>query len=128
MPSAKHSRPSLINFDGLSEVLLEITEVLANGLTFEPEGVVKMYTLEVTDVETVLTSATYPTMPWIDVTFFNDGPDPVFPTLNHDTAQMTTPLKKGDQLSEDFTRPLLEKLILVCDAGKTASIRLKAMK
>src|SRR5271155_1541626 len=41
-------------------------------------------------------------MPWISCTMFNDGPSPVYHTVNVDYMQTTTALNQGDSIVIDM--------------------------
>lgn len=122
--SVSVGRPSSSSGNDIVEALREIKEALEAA----PEGVVKMLTVAVDDQGETMTSSSYPSMPWIKITIFNDGPDPVYPTVNDDTAQTETALSAGEQMIADLKKANIAKVILVCDSGESASVRLEATK
>jgi hypothetical protein len=86
-------------------------------------GKLESFKLAVTDAVTDLSSqAKY--MPWVSFSFYNDGPDPIYFSVNEDVADMDTPVYKGEDVSVDMEKRKINKLLFVCDTGKSASIRL----
>ena len=97
-----------------------------SGNAGNPLGKVTPLTLEVTDSVTTLTSENTPNMPWIVMSAFNDGPDAVWMTINEDAIIKQAPLRAGEPLSVDMERRNINKVLMLCDVGGEASIRIQA--
>jgi hypothetical protein len=63
-------------------------------------------------------------MPWISFSFYNDGPDAVYFSVNEDVADMDTPIYEGEDAGVDMGVRKISRMLLICDTGKTASLRL----
>ncbi len=90
-------------------------------LWVKPQGYVHPIKVTVTKTE-VLDFVTKPPYNLLfAVTIFNDGPDPVYPSVNE--RQIETPLLPGENVRFEFTSPRIAKLYLYVDAGKRAEVR-----
>ena len=66
----------------------------------------------------------YPLLPLATVTFFNDGPDPVFIRINESVNQFM--LNNADNIFVDFSKAD-KRIVLIsywCSTGQTASVRM----
>lgn len=88
-----------------------------------PTGIVDPIPVTVSGSKTV---AAYP-YKWFSFDLYNDGPDPVYVQVNRHTAK-TTPLNKGESLKENCKAPVIERIFLETDSGKTASVRIFAKR
>lgn len=93
-----------------------------------PVGKFRPFTLAVTDAITELKPENTPTMPWIAFTIYNDGPDAVFLVVNEDFVQERTPLNSGENVTVNLTKRKVERVVLKCATGLTASVRIFAIK
>jgi len=104
--------------------------ITGGGTSGTPDGVplgkVTPLTLDVTESLITLTSENTPNMPWMTMSAFNDGPNPVWITINEDTVIKQAPLRAGEPLSVDMERRNINKVLMQCDVGKEASIRIQA--
>jgi hypothetical protein len=94
-----------------------------------PEGKFGPITVPVTDRPTVLSPQNTPTMPWILITIFNDGPlNGVYIRVNEDLVQTHTPLNPGENITIGFGQPKINKVTLICLPTLTCSVRIFAVK
>ena len=100
--------------------------ITGGGTNEKPAGKVTPLTLEVTDSVTTLTSENTPNMPWMKMDAFNDGPDAVWITVNEDSIIKEAPRRLGESLSVDMEHRNINKVLLQCDVGKEASVRIQA--
>jgi hypothetical protein len=63
----------------------------------------------------------YPYAPLFVITLYNDGPDEVYPSVNG--HQKIAQLKPGETLTIDYHAPMIERLYLDVDEGRSANIR-----
>jgi len=91
-----------------------------------PEGKVEPIELSITEELTVLTPEVYRTMPWRSFDLWVDGPDPVYIGVNEESINEKAPLSKGEHLEVNMQKPLVQKIILFCQKGKTSSVRIYA--
>lgn len=86
---------------------------------YVPTGIVDPRTISVSGSKTV---EAYP-YAWFSFDLYNDGPDPVYVQVNRHTAK-TTPLNSGESLKENCKAPVIKRIFLETDSGKTASVRI----
>lgn len=100
---------------------------IATGVTGATNclGKVESLTVQATDVATDL-SLTAKYMPWVSFSLYNDGPDAIYFSVNEDEADMDTPIYKGEDASVDMVKRKISKMLLICDAGKHAQVRVYA--
>lgn len=91
-----------------------------------PEGEVEPIALNVTAQVTHLRKQDYPTMPWISMTVFNDGPNPVFIGVPYRPVE--APLVMGEQLAINMVERKIKKVLLVCGPGNVAAVRIYALR
>ena len=122
--------PSVIQIQILNDIAGILYEQLAVMKDATPDTFEK-YEYAVTNTITELTSDTIPSFPWISVTVYNVGADPVHIFINEfngqmsDSGTMVDPaLPSGDTFTIDMRAPKIKKMFLVCDVGKTATVRL----
>lgn len=65
-------------------------------------------------------------MPWMTFDLSNDGPDPVYVTINEEELIEKAPLNSGDSLTVDMKKRNIRKLYLFCGQGNTAQVRIYA--
>jgi hypothetical protein len=97
-------------------------------LSMTPKGDVVPYAFEVTEKRIEVSTKQYSDMPWIAFTLCNDGPDPVYYTVNKEYEVNKAPLANGEHQIIDMKKPLIEKIILWCDKGKRANVRIYALR
>jgi len=105
--------------DEISGRLEEIYE----RMEWAPQGILDDYTISVTDEYKTLEGG-----PWFSFTLFNDGPNDVYVYVNDYKPVRETPLRSGDSINIDMQQPLIEKIILICNPGETASVRIFAKR
>lgn len=121
-----------------TQLLNDIAGILYEQLAVEKDAIpdlMRKYEFLITDVILELTEDKLPSLPWISMTVFNDGADPVHIYINDygsetvyylDQAPSDPPLDAGDTFQIDMRAPKIKKLFLVCDQGKTAFVRIFA--
>lgn len=117
------SRPYVIDIMQ-TQLLYDIASMLEQRL---PEGIIRPIDLSITQKTTVLEPPNEE-MPWFAFTIFNDGPSPVFFEVNKDFMTRKASLSRRDQISIDMFKDGIHKLILYCDVGNTAAVRIYAKK
>ena len=121
-----------------TQLLNDIAGILYEQLAVEKDAIpdlMRKYEFNVDDEVVELTEDKLPSLPWISMTVFNDGADPVHIYINeygteslYHMNQVPTdpPLAAGDTLQVEMRAPKIKKVFLVCDQGKTASVRIFA--
>ena len=121
-----------------TQLLNDIAGILYEQLAVEKDAIpdlFRKYEFIVDSTVLELNEDKLPSMPWISITVFNDGADPVHIYLNdygvetiYDLNQTPTdpPLGAGDTFQIDMRASKIKKLFLVCEQGKTASVRIFA--
>lgn len=62
------------------------------------------------------------------LTLRNDGPDPVYYFVNErKVAEDVAPVLPGEEGHADFDAPVIYRLILYCEPGETASVRVRLL-
>lgn len=63
------------------------------------------------------------------LTLKNDGPDPVYYFVNErKVTEDVAPVLPGEEGHADFQKPVIYRLILYCNPGETAHVRVKLLK
>jgi hypothetical protein len=65
-----------------------------------------------------------PLKPWFSVNVVNDGPDDVYVMVNTEKSFDWHRVPQGESYRVDMKRGIIKDLLLKCEAGKTASVRL----
>ena len=86
-----------------------------------PKGIVGHYPVKVVGEQRVIIDA-FP-YKWFNVDVYNDGPDDVYCFIN-EVGTLRQPLKKDENLKVENPAPLVKRIILFCDAGKSANVRI----
>ena len=123
-----------------TQLLNDIAGILYEQLAVEKDAIpdlVRKYQFDVNSTILELNSDKLPSLPWISMTLFNDGADPVHVYVNDygmesvyelKLNQIPTdpPLGAGDTFQLDMRASKINKVFLVCDQGKTATVRIFA--
>jgi hypothetical protein len=64
-----------------------------------------------------------PVKPWFSVNVVNDGPNDVYVMVNTEKSFDWHRVPKGESYRVDMKRGIIKDLLLKCEAGKTASVR-----
>ena len=122
-----------------TQLLNDIAGILYEQLATMKDAVpdlMKKYSFEITDSILEINVDKIPSLPWISFTLYNDGNDPVHVYVNEygkEESQYISPepgdptIDSGDTMVVDMKAPKIKKLILFCDNGKTATVRIFAM-
>jgi hypothetical protein len=105
----------------LAGMVDDLVERLARIESARPKGYVYHITVVVDKLVVLDFVKGHPYAPLIAVTLYNDGPDEVYPSVNG--HQKVAPLKPGETLTIDYHAPLIERLYLDVDEGRSANIR-----
>jgi len=93
-----------------------------------PQGLVGYVPVNVTEQETTLLPQNQPTMPWRKMTIINDGADPVWVYTSPRRAGLfqleKTPIPPGQDYEVDMRFPLIDQVVLKCDEGDSATVRI----
>jgi hypothetical protein len=107
-------------------LLDEIAERLCALQRFQEEeraeGVVEP--IEPVSVNEELRHVIAPIKPWFSVNVVNDGPDDVYVMVNTEKSFDWHRVPQGESYRVDMKRGIIKDLLLKCEAGKTASVRL----
>ncbi len=121
-----------------TQLLNDIAGILYEMLAVEKDAIpdlVRKYEFAVDSSILELNSDKLPSLPWISMTVFNDGADPVHLYVNDYGIESTYSLNQtptdptlvpGDTFQIDMRSSKINKIFLVCDQGKTASVRIFA--
>jgi hypothetical protein len=64
-----------------------------------------------------------PIKPWFDVNVINDGPDDVYVMVNSEKSFEWHRVPKNETYKVDMKRGIIKDVLLKCEPGKTASVR-----
>ena len=104
--------------DEIAERLLSIEQMLGEE---KPEGVVEpMEPITVTDVTRRVMA---PIKPWFSVNIVNDGPNDVYAIVNSEKSFEWHRIPKGEPYKVDMKRPVIKDVLLKCESGENASVR-----
>lgn len=93
-----------------------------------PEGIADNIPAAVTDELFDLSSETTPSMPWMTFSLINDGPNGVNVIINNRSTDKA-PVKKGEVLDVDMeARGKIYRVMLYCEKGETADVRIYPLK
>jgi hypothetical protein len=93
-----------------------------------PKGITDNIPATVTDELFDLRDETTPSMPWMAFSLMNDGPNGVNVIVN-DRSTSKAPIKKGEVFDVDMeARDMIHRVILYCEKGETANIRIYPLK
>jgi len=121
-----------------TQLLNDIAAILYEQLAIEKDAlpdIIRKYEFNIDDTILELTEDKLPSLPWISMTLFNDGVDPVHVYVNDYGAESTytlgqvprdPPLGAGDTFQLDMRASKIKKVFLSCDQGNTASVRIFA--
>jgi len=124
--------PELEKVTGLVTEFAQLAQLARMRKSLEREhvqGKVDERTLSATDhLQYIDTVNDHPHVPWATAFFANDGPDPVYIVVNGDIMEGVPPLNKNDSDNFNFTKAdrRIEIVYYWCDAGKSASVRVRA--
>jgi hypothetical protein len=107
-----------------TDILYEIKKLLKES---QPEGVVDtVEPVTVTDQEKQVTAKLG--KKWFSVSIVNDGPDSVWVLVNTDKSYDWHEMKYKDTYKVDMNGPKIKNLLLKCDKGKTAIVRIVGVR
>ena len=121
-----------------TQLLNDIAGILYEQLAVEKDAIpdhMRKYEFVVSDSILEISADKLPSLPWISMTIFNDGADPVHIYINdygmesiYYLNQVPTdpPLAAGDTFQIDMRAPKIKKVFLVCNRGNSASVRIFA--
>lgn len=105
--------------------ILAIHETIKSRI---PEGIADNIPAVVTDELFDLRSETTPSMPWMTFSLINDGPNSVNVIINNKTTAKA-PVKRGEVLDVDMeARDKIHRVMLYCEKGETANVRIYPLK
>jgi len=96
-----------------------------------PIGEVMSFKITVGDKDEILDEVPTYSFPWMGFTIVNDGPSPVYFSINRRGVQstaMSTPIEPGDQLDIDLGARVIRMLSLRCPPNGTATVRIYAKR
>lgn len=93
-----------------------------------PEGKVDQDEVEVTEHTTEINAENHSSMPWMQATIANDGPGAIHITINDEYITKKSPLKASNLISYDMKQRKIEKIILKCDEGESATAYITGVK
>lgn len=116
---------SLINIQNLllqarriqSQMLEEVHEQ-------EPEGVVEPIEPIPVDEKPKTVACLEPKKPWFTVSLINDGPDDVRAIVNTETSRRHHTIRPGEAYNVVMNRGKIKDVLLSCDTGENANVRL----
>jgi hypothetical protein len=125
--------PTIIQTQLLNDIAGILYEQLAVMKDSIPD-LVKKYEFDVTDSLLELNPDVMPSLPWIAMTLFNDGADPIHLYVNeygeNDGLYYLTQIPRdptldsGDSIQIDMRAPKIKKVFIKCDTGNTATVRI----
>ena len=134
---AQLTQTQLINTQ--TQLMVEMVDIMYEQLATMKDAVptlLKKYSFNITDNILEINEDKLPSLPWISFTLYNEGGDPVHVYVNEygkEESQYINPeptdptIGKGDSIVVDMKAPKIKKIILFCENGKTATVRIFAM-
>lgn len=114
--------------DFLETMMEDMSQLRSEFKDSRPQGHVGFVPVPVTDQETFLLPSNQPTMPWRRMTIINDGDDLVYvytsPRRVSAFQLEKTPIPPGQDYQVDMRFPLIDQVILICDEGDSANVRI----
>jgi hypothetical protein len=105
--------------------ILAIHETIKSRI---PEGISDTIPVVVTDELFDMRNETIPSIPWMSFSLINDGPNSVNVIINNKSTDKA-PVKKGEVLDVDMeARDKIQRVMLYCEKGETANIRIYPLK
>jgi len=122
-PGAEASEALIKTADALREIVEKAVERLEAKRSSVPQGIHKPY--EVTVVGTTVQPVVLD-YPAFSMSLVNDGPDPVLPMINFilPLEERVAWIKPGETFNVKWDEPTIREIFLVCEDGKTASVRI----
>jgi hypothetical protein len=121
-----------------TQLLNDIASILYEMLAVEKDAIpdlIRKYQFDIDSTVLELNEDKMPSMPWISMTLFNDGGDSVHVYVNDygmetiyelNKTPTDPPLGAGDTFQLDMRASKIKKVFMVCDQGKTATVRIFA--
>jgi hypothetical protein len=120
--------PAMQPFEPVATILTEIKKEIQDQV---PEGEALDKSVSVTSAITEVYDTDYEAqkgLNWMSCSIFNKGDDDVYVSVNK-WKWPEAPLSVGQTMNFDFSKKkAIKKIFLKCDAGKTATITIHAMK
>jgi hypothetical protein len=66
--------------------------------------------------------------PWISATFINDGPNSVYVIVNTEHSFDDHEILDGETFTVDAHRPVIKDILLWCNTGETAKVRIVGVR
>lgn len=105
----------------LDEVAERLRSIEKHYLEETPEGVVD--TIEPITVTATVSRVQAKYGPWFSIAVFNDGADDVLVLVNNPKSIDWHRVISGEAYPVDFHRGICREILLKCDVGQTASVR-----
>lgn len=117
----KVMRPDILNFLMLASINAQTARVRRYFDDRKSKGNVQPYNIPVTDeaqdIDIIPVAQS--------ISLFNDGPNTVYYWVNNPYSEIAS-VNKGESTNINFETHEIKRLILWCDAGETASLRIIA--
>jgi len=122
-PGVEASEALIKTADTLRKLVEEAMARLEAKSSSVPQGIHKPYEV------TVVGTAVQPVVldrPAFSISLVNDGPDPVLPMINLPLPpeERVAWIKSGETLNVKWDEPTIHEIFLVCEEGKTATVRI----
>jgi hypothetical protein len=118
----KRVRPDVLVaglLDEIAQRLMAVEQLMREQV---PEGVVEP--IEPVSVTDEVRRVTAPVKPWFDVVVVNDGPGDVYVIVNPDRSYDWHRVPMDETYRVDMKRGIIKDVLLRCDPGGAASVRL----
>lgn len=113
------------NMELLSQWMIEVKTSIDSTI---PDGIYLEDTFNITAEYTpIYFHGREDLYPIHDFYIFNDGPDEIYLIVN-DGFVPKTPIKRGEDLHVDMKAKKIHKIIIYCNGGETAVVRIHATK
>ena len=123
-PVPKRIPPELLQIIMLDDIQVALSKVNKHLEKAEFEGVVDPRTLSATDkLQALAPLYDWPFTPWISAYFINDGPDTARLAINEPLNQFDVRPNETITLDHSHADERIGIIYYICDAGKTASVR-----
>ena len=126
-------KPDVVSALLLYKIYRQLRQLSGDYSKTMPEGKLIKLKITVTDKIKRLTSKDKYGLPWISMILKNTGPDPVHVYINETILTPKpnvndAPIEKDETLEIDMKKPLIKKIYLFCDKGKTATVKIYAKR
>lgn len=117
----KRVKPEVLQAAILDEIAERLYSLEQMQKEEKAEGVVEP--IEPVAVTDEVRRVVAPFKPWFSVVIVNDGPDDVYAIVNSEKSFEWHQIPKGEPYKVDMKRAIIKDVLLKCESGENASVR-----